>query len=198
MITEHVWYIMKLFLLLEKDILVVMANNDKFLWKEVKKLKARLFLDDDKTYKILCEDGTIALATEKNLSLFLRNFKFISSLTGEEGNWNTEAPTMLAYKPECDTCAYVQSNDILVVENFNPFAILFEKPQISLDDFIGVNEYAKEVGKSIEQVKVFLRHGRIPNAKKIGRDWIIARSSIHKYPQDQRISKGKFKKREKI
>ena len=58
-----------------------------------------------------------------------------------------------------------------------------------------MNEYAKEVGKSVEQVKVFLRNGRIPDAKKIGRDWIIARSSVRLYPSDRRISHGEHTKR---
>ena len=159
-------------------------------------MKARLFLDTDEKMKILCTDGSIAEATPENLSKLLRNFKVISELQGEEGRWDDESPKMFAYKPNQPTYAYVMEGNELVISNFTPFSILFEqKKNYDLDNFIGVNEYAKEVGKSVEQVKVYLRKGRIPDAKKIGRDWIISRESIKLYPCDLRISSGEHTKR---
>lgn len=48
-------------------------------------------------------------------------------------------------------------------------------------------EYGRINHKSVEQIKVFCRNGRIKNAKKIGRDWMIPVDSP--YPEDRRNSK---------
>lgn len=155
-------------------------------------MKARLFKDSDEAIKILCSDGTIAIANRENLSKFLREFLFIDQLTGEDGRWDDKEPNMFSYKPKAQTYAYVSDDNSLVITNFAPFSILFETTELNLQDFISVAEYAEIVGKSVEQVKVYLRDKRIPNAKKIGRDWIIHKSSIYKYPQDNRIKCGKY------
>lgn len=158
-------------------------------------MKARLFKDSDNIIKILCNDGTIAEANEVNLSKLLREFVFIEQLTGEIGRWDDESPNMFIYKKTQPTYAYVTDEKSLVIDNFAPFSILFETTVMHLDDFITVNEYAAYVGKSVEQVKVYLREGKIPNARKVGRDWVIHRSSIYKYPQDKRITTGQHTNR---
>lgn len=158
-------------------------------------MKARLFKDSDDVIKILCPDGTIAIANKENLSKFLRESVFIDQLSGTDGRWNDKVPNMFMYKPQEQTYAYVSDDNSLVIINFSPFSILFETTEINLHEFISVNEYAEMVGKSVEQVKVYLRDNRIPNAKKIGRDWVIHRSSIYKYPQDNRITCGKYTRR---
>ena len=156
-------------------------------------LKARLIKNLDNEYQILCGDGTIAKADLKNISSFFRRFLVEEFSGGEEGVWNTAVPDMLAYQGE--TFAYITDNNQLVVVNPIAFEPLFEVHHYDFSDLMGVPEYAKAVGKSIEQVKVHLRNGRIPNAAKIGRDWIIAKDSVNKYPQDHRISTGKYAKK---
>lgn len=160
-------------------------------------MKARLFKDEkDNQYKILCADGTIAEANTFNLSKMLRESMFIGSLSGNLGRWIDFVPNMFAYQSQAETYAYVSDEGELIIINFTPFDILFQTSDYALDNFIGVSEFADAVGKSIEQVKVFLRNGRIPDSRKIGRDWIIHKDSINKYPSDHRLRSGKYKKRE--
>jgi hypothetical protein len=156
-------------------------------------MKARLIKVNEE-YQILCEDGTIVEATPIVLSDMLRNFKLSEYLKdGELGRWDTQRPDMFSCDGE--TMAYICENtdgDVLIIHNFKPFEVLFEKPSFNMDNLISVNEYASAVGKSVEQVKVHLRNNRIPDARKIGRDWVIAKSSITKYPLDQRVTSGKY------
>ena len=156
----------------------------------IKPMKARLIKSSSGEYLLLCSDGTIAEADTSILTKFLRNVKYIDEISGTHGRWDTIAPDMFAFDGE--TFAYINSNYHIIVLNFLPFEELFEiASSSSLDDFISVSEYAQLVGKSIEQVKVHLRNGRIPNARKIGRDWIISKDSVAFYPTDNRITSGK-------
>lgn len=147
-------------------------------------MKARLYKEQGTTtYKILCSDGTIASATKENLEIFLKNFTEIEKISGTLGHWRNTSTSMLEYEEHEKTYAYVTDDYELVVYKFDPFDILLNSNKASLDDFIGSIEYADAVGKSVEQIKVLLRAGKIPNAKKIGRDWIIEKDSINKYPK---------------
>ena len=100
---------------------------------------------------------------------------------------------MIDYEKDQKTYAYITDDYELVIYIFDPFDILLNSNKASLDDFIGSVEYAREVGKSVEQVKVLLRAGKIPNARKIGRDWIIEKDSIHKFPEGKRGKPSKIK-----
>lgn len=102
--------------------------------------------------------------------------------------WNLEYPEMSAYPGE--TVAYVTDAFHLVIVDFSPFTVLFEASNTTLDDLLTVSEYAQLYNKSVEQVKVFCRHGRIPGAKKIGRDWVIP--SDAPYPIDNRVASGRY------
>lgn len=153
-------------------------------------MKARLIKNNSDAYLLLCSDGTIATADTATLTKFLRNSKYIDEVSGTEGRWDKIAPDMFAYDGE--TLAYINENYHIIILSFLPFELLFESnTDNSVYDFISVPEYAESVGKSIEQVKVHLRNGRIPNARKIGRDWIIHKDSVAYYPSDNRITSGK-------
>ena len=153
-------------------------------------MKARLIKSNSGEYLLLCPDGTIAVADTVVLTKFLRNAKYIDAVTGTYGRWDTVAPDMFAYAGE--TAAYINANYHIIVLSFLPFEVLFEiDSDNTVYDFISVAEYSQLVGKSIEQVKVHLRNGRIPNARKIGRDWIIHKDSVAFYPSDSRITSGK-------
>ena len=102
--------------------------------------------------------------------------------------WNEEYPEMSAYPGE--TMAYVTDAFQLVIIDFKPFTIMFEESKTSLDDLLTVPEYAQRYKKSVEQVKVFCRTGRIPGAKKLGRDWVIPYDAP--YPLDNRVGSGKY------
>ena len=164
-------------------------------------MKARIYKDElGNSFKILCSDGTIAEATKENLDIFLRKFLFIDQLSGTSGTWNDKSPDMFNYEKDSETYAYITDDYKLVINRFVPFDTVLKCNHCEdcLDELISVSDYAKEVGKSIEQIKVYLRHNRIPGAKKIGRDWVILKSSIHKYPTDQRINNGRYVRKKSI
>lgn len=153
-------------------------------------MKARLIKDNLGEYLLLCSDGSIARADAVILMGFLRNVKYIEEVTGDAGRWDILAPDMFAYAGE--TFAYINDDYTIIIQNFLPFESLFEiESDSTIYDFISVADYAQMVGKSIEQVKVHLRNDRIPNARKIGRDWIIHKDSVAFYPTDNRITSGK-------
>lgn len=152
-------------------------------------MKARLIKDNSGAYLLLCADGTIQKADTATLTKFLRNSKYIDEVSGSLGRWSDVAPDMFAYEGE--TLAYINGNYHIIILNFLPFETLFEvESKDTIYDYISVSEYAESVGKSIEQVKVHLRNGRIPNARKIGRDWVIHKDSVAFYPADNRITSG--------
>lgn len=51
-------------------------------------------------------------------------------------------------------------------------------------EMVSAQEYADIHGKSVEQVKVLCRSGRLPHAYKKGRDWLVPRTET--YPSDRR------------
>ena len=154
-------------------------------------MKARLISNGTGEYLLLCSDGTIAEANTAVLARFLRDSKNICDVSGSFDRWDNQVPYMLDYKGE--TVAYINDDGCIVISDFAPFERLFEvKPGFSADDFLTTAEYADEVGKSVEQVKMQLRNGRIPNACKKGRDWIIHKDSVMHYPADNRIVSGNY------
>ena len=156
-------------------------------------MKARLICNEKGEYLLLCSDGTIAEASIAVLARFLKDSKNIDSVSGDVDRWNNQVPYMLDYKGE--TVAYINDEGCIVISDFTPFEKLLEinvKPGFSADEFLTTAQYAEAVGKSVEQVKIQLRKGRIPNACKLGRDWIIHRDSVKNYPSDNRIVSGDY------
>jgi len=139
-------------------------------------MKARLIQDAQENTVILCEDGTIAKATNENCYLFLTSFskdKVFSD--GTEGRWDLETPDMASY---CGTTlAYISDNKQLVISDFKPFLRF-----TPMDRYISSTEYAKMHGVSYELIKLFCREGRIPGAMKVARNWLIPQNAP--YPVD--------------
>lgn len=149
-------------------------------------LKARLLKDSEDNLCILCQDGSIIDADKNNLNILLTRFAAIDNLGGGEKKWNDEYPEMIMY-PGKDY-AYVTDEYQLVLLDFKPFMKIFEVDQ-SCSNLIAAAEYGKKHGKSVEQIKVFCRKGRILGAAKIGRDWMIPADAP--YPADTRYSSCK-------
>lgn len=153
-------------------------------------MKARLIREESGAYSLLCPDGTIVDADTVVLKNFLRNVRYIDNVSGGDRRWDVTAPDMFAFEGE--TFAYINDDYTIIINNFLPFERLFQiETEDSIYDLLSVSEYAELVGKSIEQVKVHLRNNRIPNARKIGRDWVIHKDSVAFYPTDNRITTGK-------
>ena len=158
-------------------------------------MQARLVKNEQGDLILLCANGEIRCFPGKAvIGKLLFHFKTINvlddDLLGREDaeKWNTEYPEMSSYPGE--TMAYVTDAFHLVIVDFSPSKIMFEVSSPSLDDLLTVSEYANLHNKSVEQVKVFCRTGRIPGAKKIGRDWVIP--SDTPYPLDNRVASGRY------
>ena len=59
-----------------------------------------------------------------------------------------------------------------------------KKNTSGIPELITAKEYARRNGRSVEQIKVYCRNGRIPGAYKHERDWVIPSSAP--YPEDRR------------
>lgn len=154
-------------------------------------MKARL-INDENGLQILHSNGIIKPADTADLYNLLVNFKSISVVAKNENgvglsNWNESCCDMALYPGE--TLAYVTDELHLAIVEFEPFKRLFYTGNSILDDLVTVSEYACLHKKSNEQVKVFCRDGRIPGAKKVGRDWLIPKDAP--YPVDRRYSNFK-------
>lgn len=148
-------------------------------------MKIKLIKINDE-YSLLYKNSIVQNINKMMLSDFLRNFDIFEKLYFSDEQINRRA---LFYSEaesyDYETIAHIKENKLTII-NFDPFNFLFEQKNLTIDDFISTEEYAKKVKKSVEQINVHLRNRRIPNAKKIGRDWVIAKDSIYKYPIDRR------------
>lgn len=150
-------------------------------------MKARL-LKNEKGYWILFNDGAMVLAEKQDLINMLFNFRMFSKDSfcySEDKNvakWSDEYPDILSVPG--DTSAYITNAFHLVVCDFAPFLPLFDDVNYTIEEVLTTAEYAKKHHKSVEQIKVFCRAGRIFRAKKIGRDWVIPPDAP--YPLDRR------------
>lgn len=150
----------------------------------------------DKTHWFYCvQTETRCIPGKAEIGKLLFHFKTINvlddSLLGnpDSEKWNDEFPEMVSVPGE--TIAYVTDAFHLVIVDFSPFKVLFDEIRTpTLDDLLTVAEYAQLYNKSVEQVKVLCRKGRIPGAKKIGRDWVIPNDTP--YPADNRVAAGKY------
>ncbi len=149
-------------------------------------MKARLLKNQEESYVILYMDGTIAEANKHNLTQLLQDFRVLKGFQGNDRKWNDEYPDMNAYPG--DTYAYITDNDQLVICDFAPFEVVMEVETLE-HNLVTVTEYGKIHKKSVEQIKLLCRHGRIAGAEKIGRDWMIPADAP--YPKDRRYSKTK-------
>lgn len=156
-------------------------------------MKARLIKNDSDQLVLLLAGGTyIETPSVSVLGILLFNFKSIEDfgLEKEGVAWKGEYPSIASIPGY--TLAYVTDSLQLVIEDISPFVPIFEsvKTTVPIESVLTASEYAEKHNKSVEQIKVFCRNGRIWGAKKIGRDWVIPEDAP--YPTDTRLSIGKY------
>lgn len=157
-------------------------------------MKARLIktIKDDKVALLLDNGSYIESPSISVLGIILFNFKSIDEFGLEKDAefWIKEYPDIMAVPGH--TLAYITDSLQLVIEDITPFVAVFEsvKATAPIESVLTASEYAALHNKSVEQVKVFCRSGRIWGAKKVGRDWIIKADTP--YPTDTRFSVGKY------
>lgn len=156
-------------------------------------MRLRLLKNNNGDLEVLCSNGYMMKPDKAEIRHILFDFNRIEKVeksiaNSESANmWFDKYPDIVAYPGE--TLAYVTDNLQLVIIDFAPFSILFEQSETVFDDFITVLEYAEMHDKSVEQIKVFCRKGRIVGAKKVGRDWLIPRNAM--YPRDTRLKSNR-------
>lgn len=163
-------------------------------------MKARLLTQGNLYYVLYHENGFYYPGNEKVLSLLLRQFKDLEELLRAEtplGSWTSDYSDISLV--EGDTAAFVNGANELVIRNYQPFEVLWKEIQLDLTNFFNetmtVKEYAAAVGKKESQIIHLLQANRIPGARQLGRVWIIPKSSVEKYPMDNRVTAGgKFSK----
>lgn len=156
-------------------------------------MKARLIKNKaDAVVLLLAEGFYIESPSVSVLGTLLFNFKSLGEfgLEKEAASWKNEYPDLMAIPG--NNLAYVTDSSQLVIEDISPFIAVFEqvKATVPIEDVLTASEFADKHNKSVEQVKVFCRNGRIWGAKKIGRDWVIPKDAP--YPADSRLSIGKY------
>lgn len=156
-------------------------------------MKARLIRSKDNEVLLLCANGSVFAPGRAELGRLLSSFQVADEIRqfGEEKLqefWGTEYPDMASYPGT--TLAYVTDAYELVISDFTPFKILFEAHELNSFNMITAQEYADMYGKSVEQIKVFCRKGRIAGAVKLGRDWVIPADAP--YPADNRVKSGRY------
>lgn len=155
-------------------------------------MKARLIkLETDKVALLLSDGAYIESPSVSVLGTLLFNFKSINEFGLEKNaaTWTNEYPDLTAVPGK--NLAYITDSSQLVIEDIYPFVSIFEsvKATVPIEDVLTAAEFAEKHNKSVEQIKVFCRNGRIWGAKKIGRDWVIPAEAP--YPTDTRLSIGR-------
>ena len=143
---------------------------------------------------MLLPDHTVAKATEERLKSFLLDFKEMYHMDlfkdGDQGQWDKDDPLIM--KSTTFIFAYITDSDELIVYDSMPFQNAFQNKTSTLID---AREYAAKHGKSIEQIKVYCRSGRLKGARLIGKSWAIPEDTP--YPEDGRMTAGGLRRRVK-
>lgn len=155
-------------------------------------MKARLIKTESNDLVLLLDNGSYLESPSLSvLGIMLFNFKSIDEfgLEKEGRSWKKEYPSITSVPGQ--NLAYITDSFQLVIEDIFPFVGVFEqvKATVPIESVLTAAEYAKKYNKSVEQIKVFCRNGRIWGAKKIGRDWVIPEDAP--YPTDTRMSISK-------
>lgn len=156
-------------------------------------MQARLIKNEKDEMVLLLSNGAyIKSPSVSELGLLLFNFKSLEEfgLEKDKDSWKEEYPDLTAVPGQ--NLAYVPDSLQLVIEDITPFVAVFEqvKATVPIEDVLTAAEYAEKHNKSVEQIKVFCRSGRIWGATKVGRDWVIPKDAP--YPTDSRMSIGRY------
>ncbi len=143
-------------------------------------MKARLIKSYNKI-QLLCADGTIINAKDDTLRRLFVGFSAAHLFHGKDGRWDEECNNMEDYRGK--SMAWVDDDGLLVIKD-NPFISLVEA--VVDDDYITIQEYAKEQSRHEARIKRLCQEGRIPGAVKKGSRWFVPRNAP--YPQDARYS----------
>ena len=138
---------------------------------------------------VLLPDKTVTRAYGELLKAFFLDFKQIEQLSifrnGQHGKWDNDDPMIM--KPSTIIYAYITDSDDLIVYDSSPFRdALLSLGGGHTENLIDAREYALRHGKSIEQIKVYCRNGRLKGARQIGKCWAIPEDTP--YPEDGRIT----------
>ena len=157
-------------------------------------MQARLIKNDQGLW-LLFNNGQMKQANKEDLRNLLCSFKLIRCLTSRANKdenakrWDIDCLEMSDYPGE--TIAHVTDGFQLVLFDFKEFEVLFKTNYFVIqNDCVTIAEYAKKYNKSVEQIKVFCRTGRIPGAQKIAGSWMIPCDAS--YPPDNRFKKRKI------
>lgn len=156
-------------------------------------MKARLIKNEnDEMVLLLANGANIKSPSISDIGVLLFNFKSLDEFGMDKNTetWKIEYPDLVAVPGT--NLAYVSDSLQLIIEDITPFVAVFEqvKATVPIESVLTASEYAEKHNKSVEQVKVFCRNGRIWGATKIGRDWVIPADAP--YPADSRMSIGKY------
>ncbi len=143
-------------------------------------MKARLIKSYNK-YLLLCADGTISNVNDGVLKRLFVGFAAAEKLHGKDGRWDENCNKMEDYKG--NDLAWVDDKGLLVIKE-NPFVSLVEA--VVDEDYVTIQEYAKEHNRYETRIKKLCQEGRIPGATKKGNRWFVPRNAP--YPQDARYS----------
>ncbi len=147
-------------------------------------MKVRLIRKNGKMY-LLCNNGTIAEATEPVLKQLFLCFREIDIVKGKDGRWDT-APTKTMENYKGTTIAWVEDNGILCLKE-NPFLSFTQA--VTNNEVITAIEYAELHNKNVARIKKLCAEGRITGAVKKAGKWFIPKNAP--YPSDARYKEGK-------
>lgn len=149
-------------------------------------MKARLIKDKEGNVSLLCANGSICVSSTSVLANLFLNFKGAQNFAGSDGNWSDSYGDMAVYPGE--TLAYVTDDFNLVCNDATVFEPLIIDT-LKVHTLIPLVEYAKQVGKSQEIVKVLCRSGRLVGAQKMAGRWMVPKDAPYPIPPErQRVS----------
>ena len=149
-------------------------------------MKARLIKDIEGNVKLLCGNGTICDSSLSVLANLFTGFRYALDFSGNDGKWSSAYGDMALYPGQ--TLAYVTDDFNLVCIDSSVFEPLIADT-FKVKSLIPLSEYAKQVDKSAEIVKVLCRSGRIVGAQKMAGRWMVPKDAPYPIPPErQRVS----------
>ena len=142
-------------------------------------MKLRLVKTKKET-KLLCPNGTAAIADQSLLIKLLTSFSTPNEFTGDEF-WSNAFGSMEEVKGE--TLAYVDDRGVLNIVNESTFTDVVRKIE-----YISAIEYAELHKKGRSIVKRLCIQGRLPGAERHSTGWMIPKDTP--YPSDGRANNG--------
>ncbi len=131
--------------------------------------------------QLLCADGSIINTNDDDLRRLFVGFAGAEMFRGKDGRWDEKCNDMEDYHGK--SLAWVDDNGLLIIRE-NPFISLVEA--VVDDEYVTIQEYAKEQCRHEARIKKLCQEGRILGAAKKGNRWFVPKNAP--YPQDARYS----------